>query len=337
MLVDAHIAYNTLAEIPELVRSAEELGIDGLWFSETAHDPFLGAAIAAEHTRRVTIGTSVAIAFTRSPTLLAYLGWDLAVLSGGRFILGLGTQVKAHIVRRFGMPWDAPAPRLRDTVGAIHAVWHTWRTGSPLSYRGRGYTLNLMTSFFTPPPADAVTPIVTAGVNPVLCRVAGEVADGFQVHPLHTPAYLRNVIHPAIRKGQLKGGRGGTPFQVSVSTFVVTGTGEDEIGRARREAKRSIAFYASTPSYRGVLAYHGWQEVGQRLSALAARGAWAEMAEEISDEMLTTIAVVAPLDEVGTRIRERYEGLADRVGVYEPFSPRHGHRWRSLLEACRSG
>lgn len=335
MKVDVQIAYATLADIPDLAKAAERLDLDGLWFPEIAHDPFLGAAIAAEHTHRVSIGTSVAIAFTRSPTLLAYLGWDLAAFSGGRFVLGLGTQVKAHIVRRFGMSWEPPAPRLKDAVRAIRAVWQSWRTRAPLNYQGRYYRLNLMTPFFSPPPISVSIPIVTAGVNPPLCRAAGEVADGFQVHPLHTPAYLRDVTLPAIRHGQERSNRTGEPFEVGVSVFTVSGEASDEIARTKADVKRSIAFYASTPSYRGVLAYHGWQEVGERLSALAARGAWTEMPNLISDEMLETIAVVAPMEEVGTRIHERYAGLADRVGFYEPFTPTAAKRWTALMRAVR--
>lgn len=332
MKVDAHVDYPGLRDVPDLARAAERLGFDGIWFPETAHDPFLGAALACEHTTRMTVGTNVAIAFARSPTLLAYLAWDLAALSNGRFILGLGTQVKAHITRRFGMPWDPPAPRLRDAIRAIHAVWQTWRTGNRLDYRGKWYALSLMTPFFTPPRHDQPIPIATAGVNPALCRVAGEVADGFQVHPLHTPAYLRDVVLPAIRQGQTRAGRDGVPFQVSASVFVVTDPRDE--GR-RAEVKRAIAFYASTPSYRGVLAFHGWQDVGTRLSALASRGEWSKMADEVTDEMLTTISVVAPVREAGAQIRERYHGLADRVGVYESFSPADEQRWRGLIAGIR--
>jgi len=332
MQVDAHLAYHTLRDVPELARAAEALGFDGLWLPETAHEPFLGAALACEHTTRVTVGTGVAIALTRSPTLLAHLAWDLAALSGGRFVLGLGTQVKAHVVRRFGMPWDPPAPRLRDAVRAIRAVWHTWRTGAPLDYRGRWHTLSLMTPFFTPPRHDHPIPIATAGVNPVMCRVAGEVADGFQVHPLHTPAYLRQVVLPAIRRGQARAGRGAAPVQIIASVFVVPDPADE---RRRTEVKRQIAFYASTPSYRSVLDHHGWTEIGARLSALARRGAWAAMAEEVTDEMLHAIAVVAPVEEAGAEIRRRYAGLADRVGPYEPFSPAQPARWRALLAGIR--
>ncbi len=336
MQVDAHISYSTLHEVPDLVRQAERFGVDGVWCNETAHDPFLGAAIAAEHTTRVQVGTSIALAFTRSPTLLAHLAWDLAALSRGRFTLGLGTQVKAHIERRFGVPWEAPAARLKETVQAIQAVWHCWRTGTPLNYRGRFYHLTLMTPFFTPPRLDVPIPIVTAGVNPLMCRIAGEVADGFQVHPFHTTAYLRDVIRPAIAQGRARAGREQTPFSMGTTVFAVSGATQQERDRVREDVKRAIAFYASTRTYRAVLAHHGWEAAGRRLGTLAARGAWDAMAQEISDEMLATIAVVAPVESLGLRIRERYAGLIDRIGLYAPFSPAFEAQWRSLLTAVRT-
>ncbi|MEX0766796.1 MAG: TIGR03617 family F420-dependent LLM class oxidoreductase [bacterium] len=335
MKVDARITYGTLREVPDLARAIERLGLDGVWFSEIAGDPFLPAVLAAEHTQRISIGTAIAIAFTRSPTLLAALAWDLAAQSGGRFMLGLGTQVKAHIVRRFGMTWDPPAPKLRDTVQAIRAVWNAWRTGGPLRFRGRFYTLSLMTPFFTPGPLEAEIPILTAGVNPPLCRVAGQVADGFFVHPLHTPSYLRDVVLPAIRRGQRRAGRERTPFTITGSVFGASGESTEELARSREEARRTIAFYASTPSYRGVLAHHGWQEIGERLSARAARGEWGSMAAEVSDEMLETVAVVGRTEEIGAQMMSRYRGLVDRIGFYEPFTAADLKKWQSLLKAAR--
>ncbi len=334
MKVDAHIAYDSLDDVPGLARAAEALGVDGIWLSETAHDPFLGAALAAEHTQRVSVGTSVAVAFTRSPTVLAHTAWDLAALSNGRFILGLGTQVKAHITRRFGLAWDPPATKLRETVEAVRSVWETWRTGAPLQFRGRFYTLTLMTPFFTPPRHDAAIPIVTAGVNPAMCRAAGAVADGFQVHPFHTPGYLRDVIRPAIASARRKSGRAGEPFSIAAAVFVVTGEDPAERARSREQVRQSIAFYASTPSYRGVLAHHGWEDVGAQLSALAARGRWAEMPRLISDEILASVAVEAAGD-IGTTIVQRYRDLVDRIGIYEPFAPAADGRWRSLIAAAK--
>ncbi|HEY3247812.1 MAG TPA: TIGR03617 family F420-dependent LLM class oxidoreductase [bacterium] len=335
MKVDAHIAYDSLHEVPALARAAEALGVDGIWFSETAHDPFLGAALAAEHTQRVSIGTSVAVAFTRSPTVLAHTAWDLAALAGGRFILGLGTQVKAHITRRFSMPWEPPAPKLRETVEAVRSVWETWRTGRPLQFHGRFYTLTLMTPFFTPPAQAGTIPIVTAGVNPAMCRTAGAVADGFHVHPFHTPGYLRDVIRPALAAGRRRSPHRTEPFSIAAAAFAITGDGAEDRAAARERVRRSIAFYASTPSYRAVLAHHGWDAVGAQLSALAARGRWTEMPRLITDEILTAVAVEATDDDVGGAIVQRYRGLVDRIGIYEPFNPDADRRWRSLIAACR--
>ena len=335
MKLDTRLVYGTLREIPELARAAERAGFDGIWLEETSHEPFLGAALACEHTTRADVGTNVAVATARSPTVLAHLAWDLAALSAGRFILGLGTQVKGHVVRRFGMPWDAPAPRLRDTVRAIRAVWAAWRSGEPLNYRGQFHTLTLMTPFFTPPHHDHPIPVATAGVNPRMCRVAGEVADAFQVHPLHTPSYLREVVIPAIRRGERRAGRGRT-VTINASVFAVIGESQAEVEAARAEARRAIAFYASTPSYRPLLTHHGWDEIGTRLSALAARGEWVKMAGEVTDEMLETIAVSGSPREVGGEIRARYDGLADRLGAYLAFRPDAAARWATVLDAVRT-
>jgi len=330
--VDAQIMYGTLDEVPHLVQAAEAWGLDAVWFSETAHDPFLAAGLAAQSTSRIGIGTGIALAFTRSPTLLAYLAWDLAALSKGRFMLGLGTQVRAHIVRRFGMPWTPPAPRLRTTVQAVRAVWDAWRHGAPLDFRGPDMILSLMTPFFAPPPQPHAIPILTAGVNPPLCRVAGEVADGFHVHPFHTPAYLRDVTLPAIARGREKAQRTSGRFEIVVSALTVVEGTELSADAARR----ALAFYASTPSYRGVLAHHGWEDLGQRLSILASRGRWAEMSPLITDDVLHAFAVVAAPDEFGSKLRERYRGLADRISIYEPFAPSQAALYRTLIGAFRT-
>jgi probable F420-dependent oxidoreductase len=334
MKIDTRLVYGTLREVPALAEAAEGAGFDGLWLEETSHEPFLGAALACEHTRTVSVGTNVAIAPARSPTVLAHLGWDLAALSGGRFILGLGTQVKGHVVRRFGMTWDPPAPKLRDTVRAIRAVWAAWRSREPLRYQGEFYALTLMTPFFTPPLHAHPIPVATAGVSPIMCRTAGEVADAFQVHPLHTPSYLREVIVPAIRRGERRAGRERS-VTINASVFALLGESDRELGEAREGARRTIAFYASTPSYRPLLAHHGWDEAGARLSAMAARGEWAAMPEAVTDEMLDAIAVSGPPREAGRQIAARYGGLADRVGVYAAFRPDWSTRWAALLAGVR--
>ncbi|MDR7560505.1 MAG: TIGR03617 family F420-dependent LLM class oxidoreductase [Armatimonadota bacterium] len=333
--IDIHMMYRTLAEVPDVVRTAERLGVDGVWVSETAHDPFLGAALAAEHSARLLVGTGVAIAFTRSPTVLAHLAYDLAEASRGRFVLGLGTQVRAHIVRRYGLTWDAPAARLRDVVGAVRAVWEAWRTGAPLAYRGRYYTLTLMTPAFSPAPHPYPIPIMTAGVNPRMCQVAGEVADGFLVQPLHTRGYLTDVIRPALARGRARGGRP-DPCPVVASVLVGVGESATAVRDAAARVRERIAFYASTPSYRRVLDHHGWGELGVRLRTLAARGAWAEMGTLIPDEILHEVAVVGGPEDVGDRLRERYRGLADRVVLDGPPLPGREDVWSALLDRCRA-
>jgi probable F420-dependent oxidoreductase len=293
------------------------------------HDPFLPGALIAEHTQRLLFGTAVAIAFARSPATIAYTAWDLAQASGGRFILGLGTQVKAHVERRFGMTWpESVVGKLREQIAAIHAFWHTWQSGERLSFRGDYYKLSLMSPFFNPGPIQHPhIPIYIAGVNPGLARLAGEAADGFHVHPLHTPRYLKDILLPAIEQGAVKAGRSRTDIKITVSPFVVMGPEEELFVRSQ------IAFYASTPSYRPVMALHGWEQVAELLSRHASRGEWGEMPALIDDGMLATFAVVAPVEELGAALAERYAGLADRLMVYIPFNP--GERddlWRALLK-----
>lgn len=333
MEVGALLAYATLRDVPEIAREAERLGFDGMLTSETNHDPFLALALAAASSSRITLGTSIALAFTRSPTTLAYTAWDLAALSGGRFVLGLGTQVKAHITRRFGMPWDPPAPKLRDVVSAIRAVWAAWDQRRPLDYRGRYFTLSLMTPFFTPPgPTPPGLRIDIAGVGARMCRLAGEIADGFHVHPFHTRAYLRQVAVPQIEAGLARSGRDRNEFRVTASAFVATGNA-DEVDAGLREVRRHLSFYASTPAYRAVLDLHGWGEIGERLSRMASRGQWNEMPGQVSQEMLEACAVWGTPDEVAARLRQEYAGLADRLGIYEALVPgRRTQVWRALLD-----
>jgi len=330
MYLDASLPPVPLKDVPAIAAAAERMGFDALWSTETTHDPFLPGALIAEHTQRLNFGTAVAIAFARSPATLAYTAWDLAQASGGRFILGLGTQVKAHVERRFGMPWPASVVgKLREQIAAIRAFWQTWQSGEHLNFRGEYYKLTLMSPFFNPGPIPyPVVPIYLAGVNPGLARLAGECADGFHAHPFHSPRYLREIVLPAIEQGAVTAGRPRTAITVSTTAFVVTSPEEEYFVRAQ------IAFYASTPSYRAVMTLHGWTEVAENLSALAGRGAWGEMPGLISDEMLHTFALVVPASELPSALAERYAGLADRLALYIPFMP--GERddfWQALLNA----
>lgn len=333
MKFDASIHPVSLNEVPELARAAESQGLGALWTSETQHDPFLPLALAAEHTTRLQLGTAIAVGFARSPGSVAYTAWDLAQASGGRFILGLGTQVRAHVERRFGMPWpDSPVGKLRELIEAIRSLWRTWQEGERLNMRGEYYKLTLMTPFFNPGPIEHPDiPIYIAGVNTGLCRLAGETADGFLVHPYHSARYLQEVVRPAIAQGAQRVGREKEDVSLVVTAFVVTEPEEDAFARAQ------LAFYASTPSYRPVMELHGWGDVAEELSKLVREQKWDAMAALISDEMLETFAVVAPAEELAPALRSRYEGLADRLMLYMPFAVgKQESFWRCLLTEMRA-
>ena len=319
-------------------RAAEDLGFAGLWTSETKHDAFLPLVIAANGTRRMQLGTSVAIAFSRSPMETAQTAWDLQDLSGGRFILGLGTQVKAHVTRRFSMPWGRPAARLREYILALHAIWESFQTEGPLNFKGEFYRHTLMSPFFNPGPIEQPEiPVFIAGVNTRLARLAGELCDGFHVHPFHSPEYVRQTVKPAISEGASQAGRAPDRVELATSVFVVAAEKEQEASKQRESVRSQLSFYASTPTYSTVLETHGWQEVGDRLGVLAREKRWPEMPELINDEMLHAFAVEAAPDEVGSALEERYEGLIDRVALYLPFVP--GERdqfWRTVVESVHT-
>jgi len=317
-------------------RVAEDLGFAGLWTSETKHDAFLPLAIAANESHEIELGTSVAIAFSRSPMEMAQTAWDLQELSDGRFILGLGTQVKAHITRRFSMPWDRPAARLREYILALRAIWDSFQTGESLQFEGEFYRHTLMTPFFNPGPIDhPEIPIYIAGVNTRLAKLAGEICDGFHVHPFHSPEYVRQTVKPAISEGAEQAGRDPEQVTLATSAFVISAENEEEAREQRESVRAQISFYASTPTYRTVLKAHGWEEVGGRLGTMAREKKWGEMPALITDEMLAAFAIEAVPDEIGPTLRERYEGVLDRVALYLPFVP--GERdefWRAVVESA---
>jgi probable F420-dependent oxidoreductase len=329
MNFDASIGFATdLKDAQALAQAAEAIGFDAIWTSETQHDPFLPLTHVAAYTSRLKFGTAVAIAFARSPLTVAHTAWDLAKQSNGRFMLGLGTQVQAHIERRFGMTWSPPVPRLREYVQAMRAVWTTWQTGGKLNFRGAEYKLTLMTPFFSPGPIDHPNvPIFIAGVGTPLCKLAGEVADGFHVHPYHTRKYLSEVVLPAIAAGAQTADRKREAIEMATMAFVALS--EDEIAAQRQQ----VSFYASTPSYRPVLELHGWGKVGEELGSLAARGKWAEMPELITDEMLETFVIIGSWDDIAEKLRAKYDGLLDRVGLYRPYTPGvEDAQWKRLIE-----
>lgn len=334
MKFDVTLVSDHLNDVPALAREIEARGFDGIWTPETAHNPFLPLSLAATTTTKVDLGTAIAVAFPRSPMVTAQVAWDIAAQSSGRFCLGLGTQVKAHITRRFSTEWGQPGPRLRDYILALKAIWQTWQHNTPLNYRGEYYTHTLMSPFFQPAPLDRLhIPIYIAGVNEYLCRLAGELCDGFHVHPFHTAEYLRDFILPNIEAGAAKTGRSRADIATTCAIFVVTGNNQQEIEDDKPAIKTQIAFYASTPTYRPVLEHHGWGDLQDKLSVYAREGRWMEMHELISDELLEKVAVIAPYKELAQQVQARYTGLLDRVGYYLPYVP--GERealWQASLD-----
>ncbi len=337
MKIDTSILANNLADVSRVATAAEELGFDGIWTAEAGHDPFFPALLAAEHTRRVQIGTAIAVAFPRSPMVFAHIAWDLQAYSKGRFILGLGTQVKGHNERRYGVKWESPGPKLREMILALRAIWDCWQNGTRLNFRGDHYTFTLMTPFFAPPPSEhPPIPIYIAGVNPNMCRLAGELCDGFHVHPLHSVKHLREDLIPDIGQGLAKAGRSRRDIELATTAFVITGRTADEIEAAKTPVRQQISFYASTRTYRRVLDTHGWGDVCERLNEKAAKGDWGGMAGEISDEMLDTFAVIGTHDEIAAKLRAKYTGLLDRVAYYMPYRPGEDDAvYRRAIEVLR--
>jgi probable F420-dependent oxidoreductase len=336
--LDAALPIVGLKDVPAIAKAAEEIGFDVLWTQETQHDPFLPCALIAEHTARLNFGTAIAVSFARSPANLAYTAWDLAAQSGGRFILGLGTQVKAHIERRFGQPWpESPVKKLREQIEVIRAFWDCWQNGAKLNYRGEYYKITLMSPFFQPPPLPSpvfegngvglggAIPIYIAGVNTGLAKLAGELCEGFHVHPFHTPRYLKEVILPAIEEGAGKANRKRQDVAISVTAFIAVTPEEMNFARAQ------VAFYASTPSYRAVMELHGWGGIAETLSAHAAKGEWAEMPMLITDEMLSEFCLVTDESRLADELKKRYNGLADRLTLYTPFVPGEKDEWWKRL------
>jgi probable F420-dependent oxidoreductase len=320
--LDVGMLTHDLKSIPGYARKVEALGFDCLWSSETQHDPFLPLAVAATTTSTIKLGTSIAVAFPRSPMILAHIAWDLQKASDGRFILGLGTQVKGHNERRFSVKFESPGPKLREVVLALRAIWNTWQHGTKLDFKGTFYRFDLMTPFFNPGPiAHPKIPIYIAGVNQYICRIAGEVCDGLHVHPFNSVKYLREYVQPAVNEGLQKSGRSRMDFTYTTSTFVVVGDTEEELAQNRQSVKQQIAFYASTRTYEPVLAAHGWQDLVPHLHRKSVEGDWKGMADLITDEMLDTYAVTGRYDTIGPKIRERYTGLLDRTALYQPYQP----------------
>lgn len=335
MLIDGSLVFDARA-LSEQAREGEEEGYDGLWAAETGHDPLLALTVAAGATERVELGTAITVAFGRSPMTTATMANDVQLLSRGRLLLGLGSQIKPHIERRYSMPWSHPAPRMREYIRALHAIWDSWAGDGKLDFRGEFYTHTLMTPFFNPGPNPYGKPkVFLAAVGELMTTVAGEVADGMLVHGFTTERYLREVTLPAIESGLARSGRDRGDFQISYPGFVVTGEDEEALNAARTAVRQQIAFYGSTPAYRPVLELHGWGDLQSALHPLSRKGEWEEMGALVSDEVLETFAVVAPPGEVAARIRERFGDVVDRFSFYAPTGmPRE--RQAELLAALRS-
>jgi probable F420-dependent oxidoreductase len=314
----------------------ERLGVDGLWSYEGAHDPFLPLLVAALATERVSLGTGIAVAFGRTPFAMAQTAWDLQRVSRGRLRLGLGTQVRAHVERRFSAEFEHPAARIVDYVRCLRAIWDTFQNGTRPAYQGRFYRFTLINDFFNPGPIEHPDiEISLAGVGERMARAAGEVADGFHVHPLHSPGYLREVVRPAIAAGARAAGRDPAAVGLIASLLIVAGATESERAAAESHARRQIAFYASTPTYRPFLAYHGFEGLGKELSAHARAGRFADMPALVPDALLDAVAMSAEPGGVGAAIRARYAGdLVQRVYPYAPL-PADG-RLAALVAGIRS-
>jgi probable F420-dependent oxidoreductase len=319
-----------------IFRELEQAGYDGGFTFETKHDPFLPLMLAAEHTTRLRLGTGIAIALARNPMNLANLGYDLQAISGGRFLLGLGTQIRPHIEQRFSATWSHPARRLREIVRAIRAIWDCWERGGPLDFRGEFYRHTRMIPAFDPGPNPfGPPPIFTAGFGPRMTEVAGEVADGFIAHPFTTRRSLLEHTLPALERGLARGGRPREALEVICATLVVTADTEQEFERVKTEARKQLAFYGSTPAYAPTLECHGWGELHKPLNALSKQGRWDDMARLIPDEVLETIAVVGPRRQIARALRERLRGIADGVSLTCDRAPDPAH-WRDIVAELRS-
>jgi probable F420-dependent oxidoreductase len=305
---------NQLARVADAAGALERNGYDGGWTAETSHDPFLPLLLAAEHTSRLELGTNIAVAFARNPMIVANVGWDLQAYSHGRFVLGLGTQIQPHIEKRFSMPWSHPARRMREFIAALHAIWSAWKDGTKLRFEGDFYTHKIMTPMFTPEPQPYSAPkVFLAAVGEAMTETCGEVADGHLGHPMVSKRYITEVTTPALVRGLQRAGRERNDVELSAEVLVATGENDTELQTAAAAVRKQIAFYGSTPAYCKVLELHGWGDLHEELNRLSKQGEWDTMGSLIDDEMLATFAVVGPVDEIGTALKSRCEGVVDRV------------------------
>ena len=313
MKVDGHLT-GDWTRIPEHIKTLESEGFDGVGTAEMNHDPFFPLLIAAEHSEMIELQTGIAVAFARSPMTLANQGHDLNAYSKGRFTLGLGSQIRAHITKRFSMPWGAPAPQMRELILAMRAIWANWYEGEPLRFEGKYYNHTLMTPAFTPDNKEYGAPKVTlAAVGPIMTEVAGEVADGLIIHPFSNEKYIREVTLPAVERGLAKSGRSRDDFEISYTPFIISGNDEKTFAAQKAAAKQRISFYGSTPAYKNVLGVHGWGDLQPELNKMSKQGQWAEMGELVTDEMLNTFGIMGEPKDIVPAIQDRYGDFTDRT------------------------
>ena len=329
MYIDVNLESDSPSDVISLSKSAEDFGFDCIWVSETKRDPFIYLSLIANNTSNITLGTSIALAFTRSPMDLAYSAWDLQKLSKGRFILGLGSQVKGHIERRYSMTWSEPILRMREVINSIRSIWSCWQNGDKLDFNGKLFSFNLMPPFFNPGPISHPNiPIFLAAVNTNMCKLAGELADGILVHPLHTSKYLEDIMVPSIMAGANIAGRSRSDFQIDIPVFAAIGT-PDEIELEKQLIRYQIAFYSSTRTYSAIFKLHGWDDVVTKLHEKSLKGDWGNMPDLISDDILSHFIIEGSWDDLPTLLRKRYSHIADRVHVSLPFNSQNV--WKNTI------
>ena len=335
MLVDGGLSFRS-DDVGAEARELELAGYDGAWSAETGHDPLMIVAGAATTTTTLELGTGIVVAFARSPMITATMANDVQLLSHGRLLLGLGSQIKPHIEKRYSMPWSHPAPRMREYILAMRAIWACWNEGVALNFRGEYYRHTLMSPFFNPGPNPYGAPkVYLAAVGELMTEVAGEVADGLLVHPFSTERYVREVTLPALERGLAKSGRVVEDFPISFSGLIATGDTEEELADAIRRVRGQIAFYGSTPAYRGVLELHGWGDLQSELNTLSKTGEWEKMGELIDDDVLNAFSVVAKPSDVGAVVRTRLNDVISRFSIYAPYALSDGAR-RAIVSGLRS-
>ncbi|MDH5236404.1 MAG: TIGR03617 family F420-dependent LLM class oxidoreductase [Acidimicrobiia bacterium] len=311
-----------LTDVRTVYPELERIGYDRAFSFEAKHDPFVPIAVAGEHTRQLRLGTAIAVAFARTPMTLANVAWDLQTVTGGRFELGIGSQIQPHIEQRFSMPWSRPVARMREMVLAIRAIWEAWQNGAPLDFAGEFYTHTRMIPAFDPGPNPfGPPPILTAGFGPRMTALAGEVADGFLVHPVNSRRSLLELTLPALAEGAARVGRTVAQIQVVCVTIVVTGRTEEELTHSRRAVRRQLAFYGTTPAYQPVFDLHGYGDLHPELRQLGRENRWAEMDSLIDDELLETIAVVGEPHQIAGQVRRRLDGISDHVSLVNNRAP----------------